>query len=85
MIAEKGKAVCVAGKTAKGNKQQTELYRQTFEGSKEIFREFIGLLLLRLVAGQAEPSNWRVFDEILRQFYSIESTNADQKVIGVLG
>ena len=48
------------------NIEQNESYHQTFCESKEIFREFIGLLLLRLVAGQAEPSDWQVFDQLLR-------------------
>ena len=51
------------------NKQQTEPYHQTFEESKEIFREFIGFLLLRLAAGQTEPTSWQVFDQFLRQLY----------------
>jgi hypothetical protein len=52
------------------NIKQTKSYPQTFKGAREIFKECIGFLLLRLIAGQAKPSDWRVFDQLLRQLYA---------------
>jgi len=37
--------------------------------SSELLTEFVGVLLLRLVAGQAEPSCWQVLDGLLRRLY----------------
>ncbi len=51
-------------------------------------KEFLGVLLLRLIAGQAEPDNWQLFDGLLRRFYiesgvgfhGLQSTNSAQRV-----
>ena len=38
--------------------------------SSEFLTEFVGVLLLRLIAGQAEPSGWQLLDGLLRRFYA---------------
>jgi len=55
--------------TARGNTERVKSYRQTFGKSNENLKEFVGVLLLRLVAGQAEPSGWQVLDWVLRLLY----------------
>jgi hypothetical protein len=49
--------------------EQTKSYHQVFGESKKIFREFIELMLLRLVAGQVVPSGWQILDQLLHQLY----------------
>jgi hypothetical protein len=38
--------------------------------SSEIITEFVGVLLLRLVAGQAESSGWQLLEGLLRRLYA---------------
>jgi hypothetical protein len=52
------------------NIKQTKSYFQTFKESKKNLSEFIGLVLLCLVAGQAEPSDWQILEHLLRQLYT---------------
>lgn len=37
--------------------------------SSEIIAEFVGVLLLRLVAGQVESSGWQLLEGLLHRFY----------------
>jgi len=57
---------------ARTNITQTELYRIPSVRASENLKEFLGVLLLRLAAGQAKPSGWRLFEVLLGQYYAIE-------------
>ncbi len=68
MIPKKKKAS--VSTPAKKNIEHIKSYLQSSPESKEIFREFIGLLLLCLVTEQSEPSYWQVLDQLLHELYS---------------
>jgi hypothetical protein len=55
---------------AKSNVEQRKSYQEARSQSSPNLREFLGVLLLRLYAGQAEPSGCRLFDRLLRQRYA---------------
>jgi hypothetical protein len=55
---------------AKTNIEQAKAYHRHFWESSEILKEFLGVLLLRLVAGQAEPDGGQLFERLLRQLYA---------------
>ncbi|MGD1041493.1 MAG: hypothetical protein ABR913_00350 [Sedimentisphaerales bacterium] len=38
--------------------------------SSEYLAEFVGVLLLRLIAGQAEPSGWQLLEGLLHRVYA---------------
>jgi len=58
-----------ASTLAERNVKPTRGYRETFGESSGILKEFLGVMLLRLAAGQTEPSGWRLFEVLLRQYY----------------
>jgi hypothetical protein len=78
----------VALTTAKLNTNQIEIYQKRENQSSSILKDLLGLLLLRLVSGQAEPEAWQRFDRHLRRYYSasgvgfhgLQSTNSAQGV-----
>jgi hypothetical protein len=86
MIAKIKKAV--PARTAKSNIEQVKSYRQNSSESNIILKEFLGVLLLRLVSGQAQPDGWELLDGLLRRFYmasgagfnGLQSTNSAQGV-----
>jgi len=49
--------------------ERAKSYQQSFGLSSRIVKELLGVLLLRLAAGQAEPSGWELFGVLLRAFY----------------
>jgi hypothetical protein len=61
-----------ASTAAIGNIEQLESYRKGDGQSSPNLKEFLGVLLLRLAAGQAKPSGWRLFEVLLGQYYAIE-------------
>jgi len=86
MIAKIKKAS--ASTLAERNIEQGELYHKRDNPSSPNIKELLGILLLRLIAGQAEPDNWQLFNGLLRRYYSasgagfhgLQSTNYAQGV-----
>ena len=58
-------------KLAAKNIEPIKSYRQTFSLSSGIVKELLGVLLLRLAAGQAEPPVWQLFEKLLRRYVSL--------------
>jgi len=61
---EKATVGAVADKSKQGKS-----YRIPSAGASGNLKEFLGVLLLRLAAGQAEPDGWEVFKVLLSAFY----------------
>jgi hypothetical protein len=57
---------------AERNIEQRESYHKGDGQSSPNLKEFLGVLLLRLVAGQAEPDDWQQFDRLLRRYYALK-------------
>jgi hypothetical protein len=55
---------------AERNIEQRKSYQKRDCRSSPNLKKFLGVLLLRLLAGQAEPSGWRLFDRLLCQSYA---------------
>ncbi|MGA2091850.1 MAG: hypothetical protein ABSH16_00385 [Sedimentisphaerales bacterium] len=72
MIAETKKAA--SAKAAKTNIEREKSYRHRDGQSSPNLKELLGALLLRLVAGQAEPDGWVLFEVLLGQYCEIKQT-----------
>jgi hypothetical protein len=59
-----------ASTSAIKNIEQIKSYPKRDNQSRPILRDLLGVLLLRLVTGQAEPEAWQIFDGLLRRFYA---------------
>ncbi|MGA2322466.1 MAG: hypothetical protein ABSG22_01295 [Sedimentisphaerales bacterium] len=68
MIAEKKQAD--ASTSAIANLTHKRIYRERDNQSSPHVKELLGFLLLRLIAGQAEPDGWELLDGLLRRFYA---------------
>ena len=59
-----------ASTAAKSNTEPKKSYCKKKDLSRPNLKELLGVLLLRLLAGQAEPDNWQLFDGLLRRLYA---------------
>jgi len=55
---------------AERNIKQKKLYQKGDGQSSPNLKELLGVLLLRLVTGQAQPDGLQQFDRLLRQLYA---------------
>jgi len=69
-MSEKEKAS--ASTLAESNITQAKSYHIPSVRARENLKEFLGVLLLCLVAGQAKPSGWRLFEVLLRRHYELK-------------
>jgi hypothetical protein len=60
------------GAVARTNITQRKSYHKGDGQSSPNLKEFLGVLLLRLVAGHLEPDDWLLFERMLRRYYAIE-------------
>ena len=63
-----------ASTAAIGNIEQRESYRIPSVRASENLKEFLGVLLLRLAAGQVEQDGWLFFERMLWQYYAVNQT-----------
>ncbi len=73
---------------AERNIEQLKSYHKRDNPSSPNLKELLGVLLLRLLAGQAQSDDWQLFNGLLRRFYmasgagfhGLQSTNSAQGV-----